>query len=155
MEVSMRKPIYIKVENIYNQPLNKVWGAIAIDFGNSSNYNPDIKSSYLESEISSGKGTIRHCDFHPKGYIKEEIIDWKDNEYFKLKMLDSSFPMSFFQSKFSFSGNIETCVVTQEFWYRVKFPMGWISGLMKNKMTKALCDGLEGFEKYFEINKSS
>ena len=150
MEARLGNPIYIKVKKKYNQPLNKIWGVIAIEFGNSSNYNPDIKNSYLESEIKSGKGMKRHCDFYPKGYIKEEIIDWKDNEYFELEMLDSSFPMGFFKSKFSFSGNSETCEVTQEFWYRVKFPMGWISVLLKTKMTKALHNGLDGFEKYFE-----
>ncbi len=146
----MGKPIYIKVNKKYNHSSDKIWGAIAMDFGNSSSYNPDIKNSYLESDIKSGKGTKRHCDFHPKGYIKEEIIDWKDNEYFELEMLDSSFPMGFFKSKFSFSGNNETCEVTQEFWYRVKFPMGWISGLMKNKMKNALINGLDGFEKHFD-----
>ncbi len=140
----MGKPIYIKVEKTIDRPLEQVWETVALGFGNVSDYNPAIKTSKFDSDVKSGVGTKRHCDFEPKGYIKEEIIEWNDNESFKLKFNESSVPMAFLESKFSFVSENGKTKIIQEFWYRMKAPMGWFSGLMKGKMKKTLLDGLNG-----------
>ena len=75
---------------------------MALGFGNVAEYNAAIKTSKFDSDVKSGVGTKRHCDFEPKGYIKEEIIEWNDNESFKLKFIESAVPMAFLESKFSF-----------------------------------------------------
>ncbi len=146
----MGKPIYLKVEKTLNQPLERVWETVALEFGNVSNYNPEIKTSQLDSDKKSGVGTQRHCDFPKKGYIKEEIIDWKDKESFELKFIESSVPIAILRSKFSFKEDKENTKLTQELWYRMKSPMGWLSGLMKGKMKKTLENGLNGLEKYLD-----
>ena len=97
----MGKPIYLKVEKKIDKTLEQVWKTVALGFGNVADYNPAIKASKFDSDLKSGVGTKRHCDFEPKGYIKEEIIEWKDNEWFKLKFTESSTPMAFLESKFS------------------------------------------------------
>jgi len=99
----MGKPIYLKVEKTINQPLDKTWDTVALGFGNVSDYNPAIRSSKFDSQTKSGVGTKRHCDFEPKGYIKEEIIEWNDKESFKLKFVETSVPMAFLESKFTFN----------------------------------------------------
>lgn len=147
----MGKPIYLKVEKTINQSLEKAWETVAIGFGNVSDYNPAIKSSKFDGEIKSGVGTTRHCDFEPKGFIKEEIIEWNENESFKLRFIETSVPMAFLESKFSFKEVDGATTVTQEFWYRMKAPMGWLSGLMKGKMKATLENGLEGLANY--LNK--
>ena len=147
----MGNPIYLKVDKSINQPLEKVWEIVAIGFGNVANYNPAIKNSKFDSEIKIGIGTKRHCDFEPTGYIKEEIIEWNNKESFKLKFIESSVPMSFLESKFSFEEIDGITKVTQEFWYRMKAPMGWLSGLMKGKMKSTLEKGLDGLSIY--LNK--
>ena len=144
----MGKPIYLKVEKTINQPLDKTWNTVALGFGNVSDYNPAIRSSKFDSETKSGIGTKRHCDFEPKGFIKEEIIEWNDKKSFKLKFVESSVPMAFLESKFTFNETEGKTKITQEFWYRMKAPMGWLSGLMKGKMNKTLVDGLNGLEKH-------
>lgn len=144
----MRKPVYIKVEKEINAPLEKVWEQVALGFGNVCLYNPEIDKSNFESQSKQGVGTIRHCEPKGGGFLKEEIIEWKELENFKLKMISTSFPMAMIESKFSFQERNNNTVVTQEFWYRMKSPMGWISGLMKGKMRKTLENGLNGLQKF-------
>lgn len=147
----MGKPIYLKVEKTIDQPLDKVWETVALRFGDVAAYNPEIAESRFDSEIKSGVGTRRHCEFPKSGYIKEEITDWKDGEYFELKFLESSVPMGTMRSKFNFHEvAADKTRIIQEFWYRMKAPMGWLSGLMKGRMEKTLKSGLDGLEEYLE-----
>lgn len=145
----MASPVYLKVEKEINQPLDKVWEKVALGFGNVADYNPALKSSHFDSDLKVGVGTRRHCDFPKSGYIKEEIIEWNPKESFKLKLIESSVPMGFMESKFIFHDENDTTRIEQEFWYRMKAPMGWLSGMMKGKMKKTLVDGLNGLAESF------
>lgn len=149
----MGKPIYIKVEKEINVPLDKVWEQVALGFGNVCQYNPEIEQSNFEGEIKHCVGMIRHCQPVGGGFLKEEIIEWSDRQNFKLKMIDTSFPMAIIESKFSFQPNDKSTLVSQEFWYRMKSPMGWLSGLMKGKMRKTLESGLNGLDYYVTNHK--
>ncbi len=144
----MGKPVYLQVKKQIPHPLQKVWETVALGFGNVADYNPEIKASRFETEQREGVGTQRHCDFNPKGYIKEEIIEWEDQKSFKLKFIETSVPMGFLESKFTFQQEGDNTLITQEFWYRMKPPMGWLSGLMKGKMMATLESGLNGLEKH-------
>ncbi|MEQ9304576.1 MAG: SRPBCC family protein [Marinoscillum sp.] len=144
----MRRPIYLKVSKSINQPLSKVWETVALGFGNVADYNPEIKHSKFDSEQKEGVGTRRHCDFQKSGFIKEEITEWTDKKSFKLKFTETSVPMAFLESQFSFKEEGKTTIVTQEFWYRMKAPLGWLSGSMKGKMKSTLENGLNGLEAY-------
>ena len=146
----MKKPIYLKVKKLIDQPLEKVWETVAIGFGNVSDYNPEIKTSRFDSEQKEGIGTRRHCNFKKKGYIKEEIIEWNPRHSIKLKFIESSVPIGFLESKFSFEDSDGKTLVTQEFWYRMKAPIGWLSGLMKTQMKATLDSGLNGLDNYLK-----
>jgi len=148
----MKTPIYLKVEKKINQPLEEIWKVLALEFGNVSNYNPEIKASKIESIQKNGIGAKRHCDFQKKGYIKEEIIEWINEDSFKLKLIESSVPMEFLESKFSFIEASNETIVIQEFWYRMPSPFGWLSGLMKQKMRSTLENGLNGLSNYLKTN---
>lgn len=144
----MGKAIYLKVEKELNHPKSKVWETVALGFGDVAKYNPALTSSKFDSEKREGVGTNRHCEFKPKGHIKEEITEWNENESFTLEFTESSVPMGFMKSKFSFNGDEERTLLSQEFWYRMKAPMGWLSWMMKGRMKKTLVTGLDGLEKY-------
>ncbi len=148
----MAKPVYLSVNKTIDQPLEKVWKTVALGFGHVADYNPEIKSSRFETDQLSGIGTKRHCDFHNKGYIKEEITAWDPLTSFQLKFTTSSVPMSVLESKFSFEEKEGMTIVTQAFWYRMKAPLGWLSGLMKRKMKSTLEKGLNGLETYLNNN---
>lgn len=140
----MGKPTYLKVEKIISHPPEVVWQTVALGFGQVSRYNPEIKHSKLDSKLSSGIGTRRHCEFAKKGFIKEEIIEWDDYRSFKLSMIESSVPMAFLESKYSFEKKESNTLVTQEFWFRLNPPVGWASTLLKGKMKSTLQNGLNG-----------
>lgn len=144
----MGKPIYIKIEKKLDFELDKVWQTVALGFGDVSNYNPQIKNSYFESEIKFGVGTKRHCDFPKTGYIKEEITDWEEKKSFGLQFIESSVPMGHLKSKFIFKEADNQTILTQELWFRLRAPFGWLSGLMKGKMKQTLENGLNGLEEY-------
>lgn len=146
LERTMKDPVYIKVEKTIDQPLAILWDTVALGFGNVSNYNPEIKSSSFDSGTREGIGTKRHCNTNDGGFLKEEIIEWNPSKSFKLKLTDSSFPMAMIESKFTFQEIGGATKITQEFWYRMKSPMGFLSGLMKGKMEKTLRSGLNGLE---------
>lgn len=148
----MGKPIYIQVTRVINQPLDKVWNTVALNYGNISEYNPAIKSSKYDSDKREGVGTKRHCDFPKKGYIKEEIIDWKDKESFKLQFTESSLPMKHLESEFHFKEIDGKTELTQDFWYRMGGIMGPLSGMMKGKFTKMLSSGLESLDEHLRKN---
>ncbi len=144
----MGKPIYLKVEKTIDHPLDMVWKTVALGFGNVSDYNPEIKDSRFLSDKRAGVGTRRHCDFPKKGYIIEEITEWTDKDSFKIRFIESSIPMGFLESKFSFKEVEGQTQVVQEFWYRMKAPFGWLSGVMKGKMKSTLENGLFGLEQF-------
>ena len=145
----MTTPVYLKVSKTIHHPLDKVWETVALEFGDVAKYNPEIKTSRFDPGQRRGIGTIRHCDFKNSGYIKEEIIEWTDRQSFKLRCKESSVPLAHLESLFHFeAGNNQTTTVTQEFWYRMKAPLGWMSGIMKKKMKATLINGLNGLENY-------
>lgn len=144
----MGKPIYLQVEKEIKHSPERVWETVAMDFGGVSKYNPEIKSSQFDSDIKMGVGAQRHCDFPKTGYIKEEITEWDEGKSFKLKFIESSIPMAKLESKFTFSPSENGTLIRQEFWYRMKAPMGWLSGMMKGKMRSTLENGLNGLENY-------
>ncbi len=144
----MRKPVYVKVTRQLPFDLQQVWQAVALGFGKVADYNPEIKFSRYESERREGTSTIRHCDFQGGGFIKEEIVEWQQPDYFGLKMLTSSVPLKDLRSKFKFKKSPGGTLVVQEFWYAFKPPLSIFQGLMKRKMTRTLENGLKGLETY-------
>lgn len=149
----MGKAIYLQVEKTLNHSKERVWKTVAEGFGDVSNYNPEIKSSKFDSEIRNGIGMKRHCDFQKSGYIKEEIVEWNEGQSFKLTFSESSVPMALLESQFEFEEQNQQTIITQKFWYRMKAPMGWMSGLMKGKMKQTLENGLKGLETYLGEQK--
>lgn len=146
----MSEKIYIKVQREFDFPVEILWETIAAKFGKVSNYNPQINSSRLVGELSPGIGAVRYCVPVEGGFLKEEIIEWEELSDFKLKLIDSSFPMSIIESKFSFVNEHGKTIVLQEFWFKLKPPFGWFSWILKGKMTETLVAGLKGLDEYLK-----
>ncbi len=43
-----------------------------------------VKKSYYNTEIKTGKGAGRVCEFYPMGKVNEKAIEWKDGENYTL-----------------------------------------------------------------------
>ena len=134
-------------------PLKQVWKSVALNFGNVAEYNPAVDRSEFISDIRAGVGTKRLCHVDPKGFLKEEITQWEEGKSFELEVTETSFPMDRIVSLFTFTPSGNKTILQQDFWYRMKFPMGWMSRMMKKQMQKTLIEGLEGLDYYLRYGQ--
>jgi hypothetical protein len=82
----MKKSTILKREIKINQPVEKVWSALA-DFGNICHGHPKVSKSFVTSSQKHGVGATRHCDFTMMGASAEErIIEWNDLENIKIEV---------------------------------------------------------------------
>ncbi len=77
----------------------KVWAAVADDYGNIANSHPKIiASNYVEGSLKGGEKAQRMCYFNDKKtrLLKEEIVEWKPAEgYFVNRVLKAEkFPVN-------------------------------------------------------------
>ncbi|NNF58062.1 MAG: SRPBCC family protein [Rhodothermaceae bacterium] len=145
-----KKLIHLTADVTLDVPLERAWEVVALGFGDVAQYNPAIAASEFTSEQRAGVGTGRLCHVAPKGFLKEQITRWENQRFFELEVVDTSFPMHTVTSRFSFTPLGERTRVKQDFWYRMKPPMGWLSGLMKKPMQKTLDEGLNGLAHYLD-----
>lgn len=145
-----KKLTHLTADVLLNAPLEQAWEVIARGFGDVAQYNPAIAQSEFLSEQREGVGTGRLCHVDPKGYLKEQITKWEPQRFFELEVIDTSFPMHTVRSRFTFLPLGEQTRIKQDFWYRMKAPMGWLSGLMKGQMQKTLDVGLSGLAHYLD-----
>ena len=77
----------------------KVWAAVAEDYGNIANSHPKIvASNYLPGSLKGGKNAKRMCYFNDKQtrMLKEEIVEWNPEKgYFVNRVLEArKFPVN-------------------------------------------------------------
>lgn len=77
---------------------DRLWAAVAEDYGNIAKSHPKIVSSnYTSGSLKGEKGAQRHCTFNKKGsrMLHEEITDWNPEEgYFVNRILEAKkFPV--------------------------------------------------------------
>ncbi len=72
-------------------PAEKVWAAVAEDYGNIANTHPQVvKSEYAKGSLKGKKGAQRMCYFNEKGSrtLYEEITEWNPEKgYFVNRIL--------------------------------------------------------------------
>ncbi|MBP7185001.1 MAG: SRPBCC family protein [Saprospiraceae bacterium] len=82
----MGKLTTIKREIEINQPIEKVWKALA-DFGNICHGHPGVSKSFITSTQKSGVGATRHCDFTMMGASAEErVTEWNEGKNIKIEV---------------------------------------------------------------------
>ena len=87
------------VKRILPFPSEKVWAAVADDYGNIANSHPKIvASNYVAGSLKGGENAKRMCYFNSKQtrMLKEEIVEWNPREgYFVNRILEAKkFPVN-------------------------------------------------------------
>jgi len=81
---SMEKKYHtFEVKRVIPFSAEKVWKAVADDYGNIANSHPKIvASNYENGSLKGDKGAQRRCYFNEKQtrFLYEEIVDWKPEE---------------------------------------------------------------------------
>ena len=88
----------IDVERVMPFPADKVWAAVAKDYGNIAASHPRIiKSAYEAGSLKGELGAKRMCAFNDKGtqILHEEIVNWDEkNMTFVNRIIDAQkFPL--------------------------------------------------------------
>jgi len=107
-------------------PKQKVWDTLA-DFGNVYKLSPNLQSSHSTSELKSGLGAERHCDFTAMGAeVEERITEWNEGESMKIDIYESKkIPMiAGMGAFFTVKSEGEFTVLSGTFQYHMTNPLG-------------------------------
>ncbi len=118
------------------------WSLIA-DFGKIDHFNPNLSSSHmLTDDAEIGLGSKRQCDMTDgKSYIREEIIEWKEGEYYVVNIYEGNMPIANTTAKISLSPAINGgTLLTMDMKYDPKF--GLVGKAMNAVFMQRMMTGL-------------
>ncbi len=150
----MKKSTIIQREIHINQPIEKVWAALA-DFGNICHGHPGVQKSYVTSLQASGVGATRHCDFTMMGASAEErIIEWNELKNIKIQVyqLKKMPGIDQLSLDLSVTSNGNQCTLKSTMIYSMKnIFFDFMNQIIMKKMNADLLDGImAGHKLYIE-----
>jgi len=148
--------IETKVE--INASKDKIWEILA-DFGNVQNLSPGIAKSYLTSDVKTGLGASRHCDFTAMGaQVEEKIVEWEEGNFMKIELFDGkNLPMMRgMKATFKLKSTNKGTLITSVFEYHMNNMVGdLLNGLkMKQVNKKTWVLFLAGIKHYAETGEN-
>lgn len=63
-----------------------VWDKLA-DLGSIQDFNPGVKKSFYNTDMTTGEGAGRICEFHGAGIVNEKAVQWDDGKSFTLRIV--------------------------------------------------------------------
>lgn len=138
-----------------NAPKAQVWDVIS-DLGGIQNYNPGVKKSYYNTDIKSGEGAGRVCEFYPMGKVDEKAIQWEDGDNYTLHIKPLEKLPFFKEGKAHFSltsnGNSNTQVHVEFLYDTTSGSLGWMMNklMLRNNFDKGFEGILLGLKKHIE-----
>jgi len=145
----------IKKKLSINASKERVWDVIA-DLGGIQNYNPSVKKSYYNTDIKSGEGAGRVCEFYPIGKVDEKATQWEEGKSYTLlinpieKLPFFKEGLAYFSLNLSNTGGTEVSV---DFDYNITVgPLAWAMNkiMLRNNFEKAFEGILKGLKKHIE-----
>lgn len=138
-----------------NSPVEKVWGVLA-DLEAVQYYNPMVKTARYISPNREGVGAARQCDFKPKGYVKERVIEWIPKKAMTIEMYEHQWPVKFMRWRTDLQPQGNDTLVSQNLEYEMKFGLlGKIMNalMMKRKMYGGIAGVFESMKQFIERGK--
>lgn len=135
----------------------QVWNKLA-DLGGIQEYNPGVKKSYCNTELTQGSGSGRICEFHGVGIVSEVATEWRAGEGYTLKIVPIE-KIPFFKeghARFTLEQKGGVTHVHLHFEYSVKG--AFIGNLMnkfaiKSQFEKGFDGLLKGLKRHIEEGK--
>lgn len=83
----------IKLSRKINAPLEVLWSYLA-DYSNIQRFHPLLKNShFIEGASTCELGSTRQCNMKDGNYLKEKVVDWKENSHYTVDIYDTSMPV--------------------------------------------------------------
>ncbi|WKN44741.1 SRPBCC family protein [Tunicatimonas pelagia] len=149
----------VRAELKINAPVERVWEAMVLDYGEISNFSSYIYSSNYENGSLKGKeGAERKCDFNEKGsqWVHERIVDIDQENMIMTNQVVSGkkVPLNFDNSR-AFYGVQDngdgTSTASYEFQFRTK--PAFMGGIARGGFEKQLAGTLVGLKHYVETGE--
>jgi hypothetical protein len=143
---------HIIIEKFVAAPIDQAYASWAEDFGDIQKFHPQVTSSFsINNSPANGLGAERKCNLDDgKSWVKERVIEAKENERLTLVIFDSNVPVKDAQLALSFSSSDKGTNVTLAFTFTAAIPIigKLMEPLMKKKFTQALTGLLDGNAEY-------
>ena len=118
-------------------PLEKVWG-ILMDLELVADYNPMVRSAKYITENKTGTGAARICNFKPKGFAKERVVEVNGMTSVTMEIYETDWPLKTMRwTHFLVSEDSSTIMKTKTE-FNAKF--GIIGTIMERLMMKPKFD---------------
>lgn len=135
-----------------NAPVERVWAVLA-DLEQVQYYNPLVSHTKYVSSQKEGVGAARHCDFKPRGFSRERVIESKPMERLGIEIVESSWPLTYCRWVTTLRPENGGTFVSQDLEYQVKFGiLGSVMDalMMKRKFNGILNDIFRGLKQFVE-----
>lgn len=129
-----------------------VWAVLA-DIGNIADWNPGVQKSNVIGERPNGLGAQRLCNLGGKNYLKEDVVQWVDQDKLTMRIVETNLPFKSADIHFVLSkvdGGTQVRVTPD---YELKFGVlgNVLDTLFINRVyQKGMGDLLAGLKEYVE-----
>jgi ligand-binding SRPBCC domain-containing protein len=133
-------------------PAGDVWRVLA-DLEQVQHYNPLVAQARYVSSNREGVGAARRCEFKPKGFSVERVIEWHPEELLGLEVVESSWPLRSSRWWTKLSRENGRTHVSQELEYEPKFGLlgkAMDAAMMRRKMDKVVAEIFDGLKAFVE-----
>jgi uncharacterized membrane protein len=138
-------------------PAAEVWQVLA-DLEQVQHYNPVVAQARYVSSNREGVGAARRCEFKPKGFSVERVIEWRPEELLGLEVLESSWPLKSSQWWTTLSRQDGRTYVSQDLEYEPKWGVlgrAMDAAMMRRKMDQVVADIFQGLKQFVERGNRS
>ncbi|MEN0047667.1 MAG: SRPBCC family protein [Bacteroidota bacterium] len=84
----------VNYSKIINANRKEIWQVLAEHFGTIGDYSKGVLRSFYVSAQRKGIGTTRYCELPKAGFMREQVVIWKELEEFGFEILETSMPLS-------------------------------------------------------------
>jgi uncharacterized membrane protein len=133
-------------------PAAEVWQVLA-DLEQVQHYNPVVAQARYVSSNREGVGAARRCEFKPKGFSVERVIEWRPEELLGLEVLESSWPLKSSRWWTTLSRQDGRTYVSQDLEYEPKWGVlgrAMDAAMMRRKMDQVVADIFQGLKQFVE-----
>jgi carbon monoxide dehydrogenase subunit G len=139
-------------ETTIDAPAERVWQVLA-DLEQVQHYNPVVAQARYVSSNREGVGAARRCEFDPKGFSVERVIDWRPHEVLGLEVVESSWPLKSSRWWTKLSPQDGGTRVSQDLEYEPKWGVlgkAMDAAMMRRRMDKVIADIFGGLKQFVE-----
>lgn len=136
-------------------PVKRVWQVLA-DLEEVQHYNPLVAEARYVSSNKEGLGAARRCEFKPKGFSVERVIEWRPDELLGIELAETSWPLEFSQWRTKLSPEAGKTRVSQDLEYKLKWGIfGKLMDriMMRRKMDQIVAEIFVGLKQFAEQGK--